>query len=60
MSGLEKLIGSVIVSERYQIVLPKQVRNDLGLEPGKVLVFVKEGNRVYLEKGEIVREGGKC
>ena len=61
MSGAEKVVGdtvgSVIVSERFQIVIPKKVRDVLKLEPCDALVFISEGGRMYLEKGEIVREG---
>ncbi|WP_342832929.1 AbrB/MazE/SpoVT family DNA-binding domain-containing protein [Candidatus Hadarchaeum sp.] len=39
---------SVKVSSRYQIVLPKGVREALGLRPGDRLLVALEGSRVVL------------
>ena len=36
------------VSEKYQIVVPKQVREELGLQPGDRLLISVEGNRAVL------------
>lgn len=39
---------AVKLSSRYQIVIPKQVREALGLRPGDRLLVEIEGNKVVL------------
>lgn len=40
-----KLVASVTVGERGQIVIPSEARSDLGIEPGtKLLVFLMPGH----------------
>lgn len=37
-------MGRVTISPKYQVVIPKDVRDELGLEPGqKVEVFAHDG-----------------
>lgn len=40
---------TVIVSEKYQIVIPKDVRDSLGIKPGqKIEVVVYEGRAEFI------------
>lgn len=36
------------LSSKYQIVIPKAVRDAMGWEPGQALVFIPKGNIVHL------------
>jgi len=36
------------IGSRYQLVLPKEARQALGVEPGDVVLFLIEGNAVRL------------
>ena len=40
------------VSKKGQIVIPKEIRNLLGIKEGDYVIFRTEGNRVYIEKIE--------
>jgi len=47
---------SVTVSPKYQVVIPKEVREKLGLKPGqKLFVFVRDGG-IRLEPPRSIRE----
>jgi AbrB family looped-hinge helix DNA binding protein len=39
---------SATLSSKFQIVIPKQVREEMGLRPGQRLVFVPEGKVLHL------------
>ncbi len=36
------------VSKKYQMVIPKEVRKALGIKPHDQILFLIDGNRVYL------------
>ncbi len=41
------------VSKKGQIVIPKEIRNLLGIKEGDYVIFrIVEGNKVYIEKIE--------
>jgi AbrB family looped-hinge helix DNA binding protein len=40
----EPLIGTTIVGERGQVVIPKEFRDQLSLEPGETLVVMYNGH----------------
>ena len=40
----EPMVGSTIVGERGQVVIPKEFRDKLGLEPGETLVVMHNGH----------------
>ena len=40
----EPMVGSTVVGERGQIVIPKEFRDKLGLEPGETLVVMHHGH----------------
>lgn len=46
MSALE----TIKVSSRGQIVIPENIRDDLGIEEGERLILVEEDGKIVLEK----------
>ena len=45
------------ISKKGQIVIPKEIREKLGIKPGDVVVFREERGRVYIEViGEKISE----
>ncbi|MEN3047417.1 MAG: AbrB/MazE/SpoVT family DNA-binding domain-containing protein [Candidatus Caldarchaeales archaeon] len=47
--------GASTVSEKGQVTIPKEVRELLGLRPGVRVLFVIEGDRVFMVKGGAVK-----
>lgn len=45
---LEKLMETVTVSSKYQIVLPKEARQVLGIRSGQKMVVIAYDNRIVL------------
>ncbi|WP_258084845.1 AbrB/MazE/SpoVT family DNA-binding domain-containing protein [Thermococcus thermotolerans] len=39
-----------VVTKKYQVTIPKEVREALGIRAGDEVVFVREGNRYVLMK----------
>ncbi|AHL22473.1 MULTISPECIES: AbrB/MazE/SpoVT family DNA-binding domain-containing protein [Thermococcus] len=39
-----------VVTKKYQVTIPKEVREALGIKAGDEVVFVREGNRYVLMK----------
>jgi len=39
---------TVVLSSKYQVVIPKEVREDIGLEAGTRLEIMTYGNRIEL------------
>lgn len=37
-----------LISTKYQIVIPKEIRTQLGLKPGQRMTFVASGSIIYL------------
>ena len=35
------------VSKKFSITIPKDIRKNLNIKPGDILVFMKEGNKAY-------------
>lgn len=42
------MMSSVTVSSKYQVVIPKQVREQMKIEPGQKLSFIVKGGVMYL------------
>ncbi len=47
----KEILGTTVVSYKYQITIPKRVRNSCRFEKGDVIVFEREGDRLYLKAG---------
>lgn len=43
-------IRSVHISERGQLVIPEEIRNDMGLKGKETLVLIERGNELILKK----------
>jgi len=43
-------LGSSKVGARGQVTIPKKARDEFGLEPGDVIVFVKEDGNLLIKK----------
>ena len=41
---------TITLSKKFQIVIPKKTRENLGFEPGQKLVLIEKGNSVELVK----------
>lgn len=41
-------MSSVTVSSKYQIVIPKEVRESMDIKPGQKLSFIVKGGVIYL------------
>ncbi len=41
---------NAVVSEKGQVTIPKKLRTDLGLDPGTVLQFKKQGGKIIVSK----------
>jgi AbrB family looped-hinge helix DNA binding protein len=48
-----KILGHSRLSRKSQATIPKQVTKLLRLNTGDLLVFVKNGQRVLLKRGEV-------
>ena len=49
-----ELIGQAKITGKNHITLPRRVQIELGgIEIGQYILFFKEGNRIYIQKGAI-------
>lgn len=52
-------IGASRMTAKSQITVPKEVKDIIHVKPGEYVVYMKEGNRVYLVAGAIVSREDK-
>jgi len=45
---MEVSMNTVTVSSKYQVVIPKEIREDVGLKVGTIMEIVTYGNRIEL------------
>ncbi len=45
---MSKIVGSSKISVRFQVTIPEDVRNFLNLEPGEMIGFLREGDKIVL------------
>ena len=45
---MPKIMGASKVTTRYQVTVPQEVREKLGVSIGDTLAFVEEGEKVYI------------
>ncbi len=50
MSSDWRILGVSKITRGYQVTVTKQVRDKLNFEFGDLLLFLEEGDRVYIEK----------
>lgn len=50
MPDIETL-GMTTISHKYQITVPKRVRNAYKFKEGDILIFEREGDRLYIRSG---------
>ncbi|PKL25085.1 MAG: AbrB family transcriptional regulator [Spirochaetae bacterium HGW-Spirochaetae-3] len=41
-------MNTVVVSTKYQVVIPKEIRDDIGLKAGTTMEIINYGNRIEL------------
>jgi len=49
-------VGTSKVTRKFQATVPKAVREQLSLDYGDLLVFLKEDNKIVLKKGTVTIE----
>lgn len=52
----DRIVGMSVVTRRFQVTIPKEVRELLSLKVGDMIVFVKRGEDIVLKKGKVVVE----
>jgi AbrB family looped-hinge helix DNA binding protein len=45
---MEVLMKTVTVSPKYQVVIPREVRETLSIKPGEKMQVIRYGNRIEL------------
>lgn len=45
----KEILGMSKITYKYQITIPKEVRRRCGFEEGNLLVFEKDGDRLYIK-----------
>jgi len=48
-----EVVGKSTITGRYQLTLPKHVREFLGAENGDLIVFVKEHDKIVVKRGTV-------
>jgi len=48
-----EVIGKSTLTKKGQATIPKEVREELKLKPGDLIVFIKEGKNIVIRRGEI-------
>ena len=51
MNGKSKkeILGMSTLSHKFQVTIPKEVREEINLSEGDKIVFVKEDDRIYIK-----------
>lgn len=45
----KEILGMSKITYKYQITIPKKVREKHGLKEGDTILFVEEGDRLYIK-----------
>jgi len=48
VNKLPRVIGSSKVTAKFQVTIPEEVRQALGIRIGDVIAFAKENGKVYI------------
>jgi AbrB family looped-hinge helix DNA binding protein len=46
----KEILGMTTISYKFQITIPKKVREKHGLQEGDSIMFIEENDRIYLTK----------
>lgn len=49
----DKILGTSKITHKYQITIPKEVRNYYQFEQGDLIVFITEGDKLYIKTNKI-------
>ena len=55
--GSLEVVGKSTITGRYQLTLPKRVREFLKAENGDLVVFLKDHDRILVKRGTVKVEG---
>ncbi len=51
MTGAKReILGLSKITYKFQVTIPKRVREEFNLKEGDIIVFLKEGNRLIVMK----------
>jgi len=53
---MNKPIAKALVSAKFQIVIPKKVKERLNVEEGDYIMFIEEDNEIHIKVGRIVNK----
>ena len=48
----KEVMGTTVISYKYQITLPKRVRTNYQFEQGDLIVFERDGDKLYIKTGK--------
>jgi len=51
---MDKHVAKAIVSGKFQIMIPKKIKERMNIDEGDYIMFFEEGNKVYIEVGKLV------
>ena len=49
----KEVLGMSSLSHKFQVTIPKEVREDANLKEGDKIMFVKEGDKISITKAEL-------
>jgi len=52
--NMDKHVAKAVVSGKFQIMIPKKIKEMMNIEEGDYVMFFEEGNRVYIDVGKLV------
>ena len=50
MKYLDTILGVSKLSSKFQVTIPKDVREILNVSPGDRVVFIREGDKIIIQK----------
>jgi len=52
-----EVVGKSTITGRYQLTLPKRVREFLEAENGDLIVFLRDHDKILVKRGRVTVEG---
>jgi AbrB family looped-hinge helix DNA binding protein len=53
---MDKHIAQALVSGKFQIMIPKKIKDMLDVEEGDYILFFEEDGKVFVDTGKLVRK----